>query len=158
MDPHPCQWLQGQALQLTGMTEGVSRPHIMQRKFSLFGVIHDRCYRESILAFFGWITATYCGYDRRGVGCQPLPMTAEASSGTAGMTAKRWIPATHCGMTNENKSVTCNVFLAARLPSSVHGELFVERLFFTPSAKVELPARLPLLLRLSSGFIVISPQ
>ncbi len=30
-------------------------------------------------------------------GYPPLPMTAGASSETAGMTAKRWIPVTNCG-------------------------------------------------------------
>ena len=36
----------------------------------------------------------------------------------------RWIPPHTAGMTNE--SVTCKVFLAARLSSSVHGESFDE--------------------------------
>jgi len=32
---------------------------------SIISVIPDMCYQESILAFFGWIPATNCGYDAR---------------------------------------------------------------------------------------------
>ena len=73
MDPLPCQWFQGHAQQLAGMTKkNLAFPTVVIGNFSTL-VIPDIGYRESILASFqmdpchkhagmsheGWMPADY---------------------------------------------------------------------------------------------------